>query len=388
MTGHKGVLMAASGETGRGKTTVLEACASVWGHPERLVVYGGPQGATVNAMYYMMGVSHSLPILWDETTERETQHTKEFLLAIPQGKGKIRLNKASEHDGKLATWEAIVMSSANTDDVSRILAVGKDSDPQLMRMVGVEFEEIDTSTEAKIKADHFKRDIREHYGHAGAIFIRYVTEHYVTVKRRVETVMEEIDREMQATSPERYWTALIAVLKVAGEIASKLGLYEFDVDADVAWFKRHIVKTRVSYTEMRESPAEMLTSILNNNIGQALVISAKAASNIDNIATRPYNAINVRYEVDVGVVYISRSFMVEQCDKLHANFRKLENSLIREGVILHRSVQKVLGADTPYARGQLRCWKVDDTKLGIQLPPHQAPAPLNVTNVVQMKKAV
>jgi hypothetical protein len=33
-------------------------------------------------------------------------------------------------------------------------------------------------------------------------------------------------------------------------------------------------------------------------------------------------------------------------------------------VIVDHNVQKVLGADTVYASGQTRCWKIDATKLG------------------------
>ena len=34
-----------------------------------------------------------------------------------------------------------------------------------------------------------------------------------------------------------------------------------------------------------------------------------------------------------------------------------------EGVVLHHSKQKVLGADTIYAKGQSRCWLIDASKL-------------------------
>jgi hypothetical protein len=48
--------------------------------------------------------------------------------------------------------------------------------------------------------------------------------------------------------------------------------------------------------------------------------------------------------------------------------------LERERVIVSRNAQKVLGADTVYASGQTRCWKIDATKLGGAVAGGSAPA--------------
>ena len=47
---NKGVLLSANGDSGRGKTTCLKACASVWGNPTPLIVNGNVDGSTMNAM--------------------------------------------------------------------------------------------------------------------------------------------------------------------------------------------------------------------------------------------------------------------------------------------------------------------------------------------------
>ena len=54
-TGNKGVLVTASGQSGRGKTTCLKACSSIWGHPEALMLNGNKDGSTVNALYSALG---------------------------------------------------------------------------------------------------------------------------------------------------------------------------------------------------------------------------------------------------------------------------------------------------------------------------------------------
>ncbi|MFM7007748.1 MAG: DUF927 domain-containing protein, partial [Betaproteobacteria bacterium] len=198
-TGNKGVLMTASGESGRGKTTCLRACASIWGAPEALVTNGNREGSTINAMYETLGTYHSLPFLWDDITERDPEEIRRFLLNISQGKGKERM-KGNEHSGRAVSWETIVLASANTDDVSRIMSSGKDVDPHLMRLVGVEFKSIDTSSESKIVADNFLRALNNNYGHAGQTFIKFVAQHYERIAKGYVKNVAMVDRMLNSSN--------------------------------------------------------------------------------------------------------------------------------------------------------------------------------------------
>jgi hypothetical protein len=358
MTGFKGVLIAASGETGRGKSTVLEACASMWGDPEPMLISGGEDGTTTNALYSILGTYHSLPLFWDDTTERDAADMRRFLLNISQGKGKERM-KGNEHDGRVVRWETLVLSSANTDDVSRIMATGKDSDPHLMRLVSVPFEAVDRSTESKLRADIFKRRIRDHYGHAGPAFLRYVVTNYEKVKVDVEQAMARIDRQMHAESQERYWTATIAVAFVAGQIAYRMGLLPFDPEADLAWMTTHVSRMRQQHVRAASTPSDTITEFLERHLTNTLTLSSKSASNLDNIVHEPRGALYIRKEIDARRLYVSRNALMVYCNEQNANFRKLEDELARRGVVLKRNTHKVLGADTPFATGQTRCWLLD-----------------------------
>jgi Domain of unknown function (DUF927) len=362
MTGHKGLLIAASGDTGRGKTTLLEACASIWGNPEPLLVSGGQDGATVNATYAILGTYHSLPMFWDDTTEREPEEMRKFMINISQGKGKERMI-GSVHDGKVVTWETIVLSSANTDDVHRVMNTGKDVDPHLMRMISVEFDEVDRSTEMKRKADQFRRGLRDNFGHAGEIYLAYITMNYDRIKKQVLAVQEKLDEELGVTSEERFWSAGIACMLVGGHLAFKLGLIPFDPMNDIEWIKAHVRRMRLARQQGSSTPADILDEFLNAKVTNTLVVSPKQASNLDNVVARPYGALLVRNEIDTGRVYIARTAFNEYCDEVKANFRKLENDLLALGIILRKDCHKVLGADTIHAMGQTRCWEIDLAKL-------------------------
>lgn len=362
MTGHKGILIAASGDTGRGKTTLLEACASVWGNPEPLLVSGGQDGATVNATYAILGTYHSLPMFWDDTTEREPEEMRKFMINISQGKGKERMI-GNVHDGKVVTWETMVLSSANTDDVHRVMNTGKDTDPHLMRMISVEFDEVDRSTEMKITADKFRARLRQSFGIAGEIYLKYVVTHYDKVKKKLLAVQEALDREIEMTSEERYWSAGIACIIVGGHLAFSLGLIPFDPMDDLDWLKTHLQKMRVTRKQATSTPADVLDEFLNTRLSNTLVVSPKQASNLDNVVARPYGPLLIRNEIDTGLVYVARSAIDDYCDEVKANFRKLENELVALGIVTRKNCHKVLGADTVHAMGQTRCWEVNLAKL-------------------------
>lgn len=362
MTGHKGIMIAASGDTGRGKTTLLETGASIWGRPESLIVGGGQQGSTINGMFMTLGTLHSFPMYWDDTTEREAEEMRQFMLHISSGRDKIRV-KGHVLDPNTKTWETIVTSSANTDDVHRILATGKDSNPHLMRLISVEFGPVDTSSEAKKRADHFKRVLRENFGHAGGVYLQHITQNHEAIQERVLRVMEKFDVEQDVEASERFWSAGEACKLVGTHIAYKLGLWPFDPFADIEWDQKHLTKMRVNQAQSASTSVDIMDEFLNNNISKSLIIQAKGTSNLDNIASRAYNELWIRNEVDSGLVYVSRAAFTKYCNEVKANFVKVQSELVVAGIILRESCHKVLGAGTPYAVGQTRCWEISMPKL-------------------------
>jgi hypothetical protein len=362
MTGHKGVLLSASGDTGRGKTTCLEACASVWGHPEKLQLNGNRDGSTNNAMHEILGMYHSLPLLWDDTTERDSEEMRRFVLNISQGKGKERM-KGHEHDGRVVEWETIVMSTANIDDLSRLALSGRDIQPHLARMINVDFSSIDLTTSGKVKADHFKRTIRQNYGQAGIEYMKYLLPNYDAISARVLANMEKVDRDVNATAHERYWTALIAVILTAAEITQHLGLLEFDVYRDYEWMKAHVGQLRGTTTDIALDPVEVLVGYLNRRKSNTLVVNTKV-SNINNVIIEPRGALLVRHEFDNNTIYASRDSILLYCAELKVNPVSIEQELVNRGVITSRRVKRTLGADTPYASGQTICWQLAVDKLG------------------------
>lgn len=364
MTGQKGVLIAFSGASGQGKTTLMETIASMYADPDALLIGGGKHGATTNAMYSITGTYHSFPVLWDDTTDRSAEDVGEFMLHISNGGGKERM-KGNKHDGRVVSWRTMVISSANTDDINRIVATNKDPEARLMRYVAIPFNGSARSTESKISADEFKRKLKENYGLVGRTYIKYIVEHAEEVRDYVHRTMAKFDRALKIKSQERHWSAVLACQYVGGRIAFKLGLCPFDPKDDIEWLKANIGDMRVSYADAAQTPAEMITEFLETRLGNTLILQAKGSNNIDNIVQRPHGngGLQIRRENDTGLIYVARSALNAWCEETKANYKTLEAALVLEGIITRKSCHKVLGADTTLAGGQTRCVEISRDKL-------------------------
>ena len=361
MTSHKGMMLNAVGPTGRGKTTCLDACGSIWGAPDALRINGNPQGSTNNAQFNLIGTYHSLPVLLDEITERDEEEMGRFALNISTGRGKERM-KGSEHDGKPSTWETVVLTTANNDIISRIFTVRKDAQPHMMRVIGVDFYLPPTSSANA--ANKFIALLSENYGHAGPRFMQYVTAHYDEVKAAVEANMAAINTRMGDQGSERFWVASIAAAYTAGQIAEKLGLWRFPIQQDLEWMCEHVHGLRAVHADASITPLEAFSEFLESHIDSTLILSVKAASTLDNVVARPHKSLNIRHEIDRNLMFVSRKAVQEYFVETKQNFKEIESALEALGVILDRKRMKTMGADTPFAKAQIRCWMVSTATLG------------------------
>jgi hypothetical protein len=364
-TGNKGAMLAAGGASGRGKTTCLKACSSVWGSPEALVVNGNREGATTNALYSTLGTVHSLPFLLDDITERDSDELRRLALNISQGEGKRRMQADGTMVGRLDTWANLTLTSTNADTLTSLMSTGKDVDPHLMRVVSVEFALVDARADAKIEADRFIRAMGQNYGHAGALFMRYIAQHYEQVRKLYIRNVEKVDRLLASrnASAERYWSAVVAAAYTAAQIASKAGILDFPFEDDLKWMIALLTRQRESIREAGSTPVELLTQFLDGHVRNTLALSPKGATNLDNIVIKPFDELMIRHELDTDTIYVSRTAVMAYCAEHRTSFRVFEANLERDGVLAKRNAQKVLGADTVYSKGQTRCWMISGATL-------------------------
>lgn len=82
------------GTSSTGKTTAMQLAASFYSSIDDESVFSGFSG-TNNALIYMLGKHHGVPICYDETTINNRISTADFIYTFTQGKDKLRLNQDS-----------------------------------------------------------------------------------------------------------------------------------------------------------------------------------------------------------------------------------------------------------------------------------------------------
>lgn len=364
MTGHKGAILSATGKPGAGKSTTLQAIASVWGHPQRLIINGTKSGTTQNALMTLLSIYNNLPFPMDEITKLEPKLVAELCLSVSQGTGKIRSTRSGKLSSLVEAWGLLMITTANTDLYVTLAGDRRDASAEAMRALQIPVSLPNFHTKAQ--ADHFINvSLQEHYGQAGHVFAQYVATNYAAVKKLVLDVTNMVDTKGAIQSGERFWSAIIASCTAGALVARQLGLIDgFPVEDDCKWAVRQLKSIRGSIREQMSSPREMLSEFLENHVDETLAISKLNNPNIQpTVDIAPRGALTIRHELDNDVLYVVRSAVRLYCNAVGANFTDIQDTLEHEGILVDRNAQKVLGSNTKFGKGQSRCWKIDMKEL-------------------------
>jgi len=364
MSGYHGGIINASGHPGNGKSTTMLAVTSVWGHPGNLMINGTKGGTTPNALQTLLGIYNNIPFCLDEITRMDPRILGELCLSVNQGQGKLRSTRAGTLVKARDTWSTIMLTSSNSDVYTSLASDRRDAAAEAMRAFQVRLRIPNIHTKAE--ADQFvKVELANNYGHASHVFIAYVVANYVAVKKLVQEVIQFVDVQGGVTPAERFWSALIAVNIAGAIIARKLGLIDgFPIEKDCKWATEQITAIRKTMKEHLSSPREILSEFLDSRVNETLSLSQINNSNISpRIDNVPRGGLTIRHELDNGVAWVMKTAFRSYCNEHGAHFSDIQDTLEREGILVDRNAQKVLGAGTDFAKGQVRCWVINMKEL-------------------------
>lgn len=361
-TGLVATAINASGRTGLGKSTVMEAAGSVWGEPDSLKIRGDEDSSTKAGAEGLINAMNNLPVFMDEITMRDPKAVAALIFSYSGGKGKIRSTIHGGVRGDTATWSNFLMLNANNDEYERMAAIFRESSQHLVRLVQIPFEE--NSVISKTEGDALKAAVHENYGWAGRIFVEYVVQHQNEIKKRVQQAIIETDKAVDAKSEERFWTGWVACVKVAAEICVNLNITPwFPLTNDIAWLRNQISLMRRTAISHVPVASEVISEFLDAHLSATLNISAKGASNIDNVLSEPNRELAVRKETDTGLLYVNRSVFRKYCMDNGINFNRALLEMTKKRILKRDNMLKTLGAGTKFESGKVRCMEIDSVAL-------------------------
>lgn len=338
MSGHNGaVINLVHPSSGTGKTTALHMCNSVWGHPALLCAKSDD---TNNSKIHKIGVSNTLPITFDEMTNIDKDELSNLLYLITQGTGKDRMKGASNELRKnLAKWCTVAVCSSNTSFYTKLKGLKDSPQGEMMRVVEIPIDYIppEHALDLEYAKEMFDHQLKTNYGHAGRIYIQYVVEHYEEVNRLFKETQKMLDKLLNLSQRERFWSGLCAGNITGIRIAVSLGLCDWDVKRISQWCAKQIDRLREETSAPLDNDLNLLGDFINRNTQHMLIVEdgLDLRSKVQKLpALEPRLDTRIRYEPDTKKIFIVAKAFQKDCNDRGINPSELMKQLKKRGIYL------------------------------------------------------
>jgi hypothetical protein len=330
-----------SPESGTGKTTALRMAMSVYGHPTELIA---KKSDTLNAKMQWLAILRNLPFCVDEITNMPAEEFSELVYGMSQGKGKERMtaggNELRIND---TTWQTISLCSSNASFYEKLTNLKGSPDGEMMRLIEYRIQPTDAIATDVGKA-MFDQQLMENYGHAGPIFIKYVLENLEETEEACMSIQARLDRELQLTQRERFWSAGVAGNLTAGFIAKMLGLIDWDMNRLYQWACSMVVGLREEIEAPATNTAQIIGDFINRYMQNILVVDdvVDQRSNMPTIPRmEPKGELVIRFEPDTKLMFITAKKFKEYCVIYQINYKETLKKLKDEGVFLRSDTKRM-----------------------------------------------
>jgi hypothetical protein len=348
-----------SDKTNSGKTTALEAAASVWGHHRGLKL---DDSDTRVAKGLKLGLLGNLPCTFDELYQRDPEEIRKFVIAFTNGMDKdrgtvdggLRVNKAD--------WQTILLLSSNksiVDTVSNLDA----SDAPAARVF-----ELYTQLPPGSNEDDFERTRRElnhNYGFAGHEFMTYLMQPGVIpdVKQKIDTYAKAVRKSTGLEAKHRFWIRMIVSVIIAGTIVQKIGLLDFSIERIRDWLLATARNQKHQILSSSDNDAvSTLGEFINHYFDNTLIVDGNKPGVWGKpviMLHEPRGKLFIRKEMDNQRMYIVQSELKKWLSSKSIGISHFIETLLEQHVILREGRKHTLGAGTIHAGLQVACYEIN-----------------------------
>ena len=344
--------------SGTGKSTVLKMCNSVWGHPEELMLQWKD---TMNSMLHRLGVMNNLPVTIDEVTKMSGDHFSDLLYAASQGRGKNRM-KQHENAERINTtkWGTMVLTSSNASFYDKLSTLKATPDGEFMRLLEYKIEL--TGTLSKQEAEEIFNALYEHHGHAGVKYAQYLVSDLEEAMDLVMQVQQRIDKAVDMSNRERFWSA-VAACNIAGALIAKdLGIIDFDIHRVYTWIVAELKVMRHDIKAPSKGMVDAISEFINEHRGTVLVINDEADGRTGMeqlpIVEPRWDKLYIRIEPDTKEMYINAKQFRNYCTENQITLKDVLTALEVDKAYLGLK-KKRISKGTKIKSGAIDCFAFD-----------------------------
>ncbi len=363
LTGQEGVTVAAWGDSGASKTAAMKVGQAVWS-----VWNKTKEGKTTTekSLYNKMGATRHLPVYWDEITDdKSIARAVEVSFAQTGGGegGRLTVNVEQRDRG---TWQCMLVTSANVSLIDEVVKKHPSHRGGINRVFEYEMKAHDKRIHrlmSTTEADRIIAKVMSNHGIIGLEYAKYLATHAAEIDAEVAAVRARVEKELEATSEERFWTVAVATLILGAKYANILGL---DVDepalekflyttfranrdrgeaeAVVGGSKENTDALLSAYLKERAALQTIWTDGLRASGGKAMTTLLRAPERSSNVR----EGIMVRWDVPSRMLVISRGDFGKWLAARHVSPTPVVRGLVRNYGAEWPLPKKVLASGTTF----------------------------------------
>jgi len=342
-----------------GKSTALEAVASVWGELDGVRL---TDEDTRVSRGILLGTLGNLPCVFDELYKRDPDVIRQFVITFTNGRDKLRATGEGTLRAPAGDWQTILVLGSNQSIVD-IMHAKNEEEAQAFRVLEFGCEQNFGGADG----DKLRRELKVNAGHAGDAYLKYLLQPGMlpTIKKELEDATTSFrtlpkygfDRQ------HRYWVRALACAYVAGRIVNKLSLLAFNAPRIVDWAAEHCKLRAESEHSGRRDYAHVLNEAIYALYGAILVTDTEwRPQNACQVLTAPVpsKGFFARRARESGRLWISRTWLNKWLVEHAINRTSFRQDLIKRGVVKNDNKFVTLGAGTPHnPGGQIPTYEID-----------------------------
>lgn len=323
---------------GTGKTGALYANLSIWGKPDSLAV----NEATPNALNQRMITSKNIPFGLDEQTNNKGEVISNLLYNISSGTPKLRMMASSNQERETQfNTRLIAVITANKRLRSMMEEYKSNTSAESVRVLEPEIP-MPSVPGYELTAERGKSMIdplKSNYGWAGPEYVQYLYRIGLeNVRRSIDLEYIKVADAYTKSSEYRFLSNLLSVTRVAGEIINEMGILKFELDRIFSVVGKEMADLVSGKKKDDEhSRADILGDFINKNIQNCLVVKD------GKVVMEPRNMLNIRAEVETGMIYIATTPIKLYLREIKADTRQFEKRLMSEGVLIGKVRKQMAG---------------------------------------------
>lgn len=345
-----------STESGKGKSQVMRACASVWGHPDKQFIQ---RHSSAVLRQRKLSTLVNLPCYMDEMTDVKDEDMYALAYTLVDGREKQKLKSSGAEMVETGDWKTTTFVTANKSFKEAAARHAGSSDASILRVMEYEcnFQSYEHVPEVHRYIQHCIGLCIEHYGLAGPDFLYHVMQH----SDRLATLTRQVENwamKYGFSNPERYMSSSLALYLIAGRWACEWGYLDYDMDELEKWVitefvphnRKHTGENVVRHDQLlrdylvdrqlntivvacHERPADMAPSI-----------AGKAGLGTDRyVISYPQREAYVRIELDEGDIYITAADLSDWCLRRGYSSKVLLRQLTAQNMVWNHARQNIMG---------------------------------------------